>query len=259
MHAFQPDRVTANAPQRNILKQMVSENPALCAGALVSLGVVTAIMVNAVWYQPGKHPAPLFATRTINKVMPLAEEDNKTVATTKVRKSEQTGSVAPAASAELLREVQTALSVRGYYTGKLDGVYGSRTKKAINSFQKDHSLKQDGKATVRLLTQVLMSASSRPSDVPVPKKSEIVLKKSPEKKIQAKTKPEATVADGLVAQIQSGLRAYGYDDLAVDGRMGQQTATAIQRFQLDYGMKITGEASKSVLDKLRDIGAYKQG
>ena len=41
--------------------------------------------------------------------------------------------------------------------------------------------------------------------------------------------------------------------------MGQQTATAIQRFQLDYGMKITGEPSDKVLEKLRDIGAYVQG
>ena len=104
-----------------------------------------------------------------------------------------------------------------------------------------------------------MSASSRPKDVPVPKASEIALKPKPVKTVAVKTEPEATTADGLVAQIQSGLRAYGYDDLVVDGRMGQQTATAIQRFQLDYGMKITGEASKRVLDKLRDIGAYKQG
>ena len=73
------------------------------------------------------------------------------------------------------------------------------------------------------------------------------------------TKPAEPKADGLVARIQSGLRAYGYDDLVVDGQMGQQTATAIQRFQLDYGMKITGEPSDGVLKKLREIGAYKQG
>ena len=72
-------------------------------------------------------------------------------------------------------------------------------------------------------------------------------------------KPAEIRPDGLVAQIQSGLKAYGYDELVVDGKMGTNTATAIQRFQLDYGMKITGEPSDLVLEKLREIGALKKG
>jgi len=160
---------------------------------------------------------------------------------------------------ELLKEVQTALSVRGYYSGKLDGVYGSRTKAAIDRFQKDHSLKANGKASVRLLTQILLSASVKPQEVPVPKQQELA-QQVPESQTAAiePKKPESN-ATGLVAQIQSGLKAYGYEDLKVDGKMGQHTATAIQRFQLDYGMKITGEPSDGVLKKLKEIGAISQG
>ena len=112
------------------------------------------------------------------------------------------------------------------------------------------------------MTQVLLSASSGPREVPVPSESQVVRQATPTKVKTVKLPVEqaAPVAvDGLVARIQAGLRAYGYDDLVVDGQMGQQTATAIQRFQLDYGMKITGEPSDQLLDKLRDIGAYVQG
>lgn len=260
MHAYQPERLKQKKPSR--LGQFAGAllcHPRLCAGAATSLLVMGAIFVNAIWYQPGMHPAPLFATRTL----PSTEIPKTSVASNETKKAAPVKSkpkqVAANQSGELLREVQTALSVRGYYDGKLDGVYGSRTKKAIEEFQGDHSLDKDGTVSLRLLTQVLLSASSRPREVPVPKPTKVVVQPTKVKTVKlGTTKPEETV-DGLVARIQAGLRAYGYDDLVVDGRMGQQTATAIQRFQLDYGMKITGEASDDVLDKLREIGAYTQG
>jgi len=42
-------------------------------------------------------------------------------------------------------EIQTALMNAGFYTGKLDGVSGPKTKKAIEMFQKANNLKVDGK------------------------------------------------------------------------------------------------------------------
>lgn len=258
MHAYQPERFKTSSIPDNPIYQFANEHRGLCAGAVLSLVVMTSIFVNAVWYQPGKHPSPLFSTRIDSMTTARIAEVKKSVAavvkTAKVKKTKKIE--VSASSKELLREVQTALSVRGYYTGKLDGVFGSRTKKAITAFQSDHSLKQDGTATVRLLTQVLMSASARPQEVPIPKGSAIVRSPTPVTTKTVSVSPKETQPDGLIARIQSGLRAYGHD-LKVDGKMGQRTATAIQRFQLDYGMKVTGEPSNGVLKKLRDIGAYK--
>ena len=267
MHAYQPERLNAENSSNNAAVAALTAHPALCAGAAVSLVAICAIFVNAVWYQPGKHPSPLFATRALETAEPLTVKTVKTEIVPAASKRAPVKTVAVEASDELLREVQTALSVRGYYTGKLDGVYGSRTKKAISTFQKDHSLQADGQPSVRLLTQVLMSASSRPQEVPVPSKRQLANNTVKVKTVSVDSNRTETtssnkqeeVLDGVVARIQSGLRAYGYDDLVVDGKMGQQTATAIQRFQLDYGMKITGEPSDSVLKKLREIGAYTQG
>ncbi|MDD9910825.1 MAG: peptidoglycan-binding domain-containing protein [Ahrensia sp.] len=258
MHAYQPERLKPKPSGRSKLA-FVKENPALSGGAALSIMVMGAVFVNAIWYQPGPHPAPLFSTRAAPEAISMPSQSEP-----KLVRAEPQDSVAPAAtetaSADLLREIQSALSVRGYYDGKLDGVYGSRTKRAINSFQADAGLNVDGEPTVRLLTQVLLSASSRPAEVPVPKAPQAEKRTVEVKAVKVPTiESQESRPDGLIAQIQSGLRAYGYDELKVDGKMGQNTATAIQRFQLDYGMKITGEPSETVLQKLREIGAYRQG
>ena len=42
------------------------------------------------------------------------------------------------------QQVQTALKNAGYYKGTIDGKIGQNTRKAIEVFQKDHHLKNDG-------------------------------------------------------------------------------------------------------------------
>ncbi|MEE9315129.1 MAG: peptidoglycan-binding protein [Rhizobiaceae bacterium] len=260
MHAYQPERLKPSSTPKHALLRFVAEHRGLTGGAALSLLVMSSVFVNAAWYQPGKHPSPLFSTRVdataTSRIAKVKKPDVAVVKTAEASKKTKTG--VSSSSKELLREVQTALSVRGYYGGKLDGVFGSRTKKAITSFQSDHSLKPDGTATVRLLTQVLMSASARPQEVPIPKQNIVAKVQAEVQTVKVSTATAPAQADGLIARIQSGLRAYGHD-VKVDGKMGQQTATAIQRFQLDYGMKVTGEPSDLVLKKLRAIGAYKNG
>ena len=45
---------------------------------------------------------------------------------------------------EEVSAVQSALKDRGYYDGKVDGIYGTITKNAVTKFQKDNGLKTDG-------------------------------------------------------------------------------------------------------------------
>lgn len=45
---------------------------------------------------------------------------------------------------EEVKSIQTALSNRGYYKGNIDGIYGTGTKNAVLSFQKDNGLSADG-------------------------------------------------------------------------------------------------------------------
>lgn len=43
-----------------------------------------------------------------------------------------------------VKEIQMALKSRGYYTGNIDSIFGTRTKKAVIAFQKDNGLSPDG-------------------------------------------------------------------------------------------------------------------
>ena len=45
---------------------------------------------------------------------------------------------------ETVTTLQTALNDQGYDCGEVDGIYGRKTKAAVEAFQRAHSLKVDG-------------------------------------------------------------------------------------------------------------------
>lgn len=49
-------------------------------------------------------------------------------------------------SGDVVSEIQTRLKNWGYYTGSVDGVYGSQTEKAVRYFQQKNGLSVDGQA-----------------------------------------------------------------------------------------------------------------
>ncbi|MDD5155727.1 MAG: peptidoglycan-binding domain-containing protein [Candidatus Omnitrophica bacterium] len=66
-------------------------------------------------------------------------------------------------------EIQTALKNSGYYTGKIDGKIGPRTKAAIAEFQKANGLKADGKVGPK--TWAALSRHLNPAPAPGPRPS----------------------------------------------------------------------------------------
>ena len=53
-----------------------------------------------------------------------------------------------------VKQLQKALKAAGFYTGSIDGIYGSGTTAAVKAFQRRHGLTRDGiagKVTIRLL------------------------------------------------------------------------------------------------------------
>ena len=69
-------------------------------------------------------------------------------------------------SGEEVKTLQTKLKRWGYYTGSIDGVFGSGTKKAVIAFQKKNGLTPDGivgPATLKALGMQSSSGSSASS------------------------------------------------------------------------------------------------
>ena len=64
---------------------------------------------------------------------------------------------------EAVKQIQTALKNKGYYTGKVDGIFGKLTTAAVKSFQRDNGLKSDGvvgTATMKALGVTLSLSGS---------------------------------------------------------------------------------------------------
>ena len=64
-----------------------------------------------------------------------------------------------------VKEIQTKLKNWGYYSGAIDGVYGSRTEAAVRHFQEKNGLTVDGKAGPKTLAALgIRSATAAQSD-----------------------------------------------------------------------------------------------
>jgi localization factor PodJL len=61
----------------------------------------------------------------------------------------------------------------------------------------------------------------------------------------------APVGDNMISQTQNLLTALGFNIGEPDGQMGSKTANAIRLFQLQSGMKVTGQASSELITALQ--------
>lgn len=62
-----------------------------------------------------------------------------------------------------VRQIQTRLKNWGYYKGAVDGIYGSRTKAAVEAFQRKNGLVVDGVAGPATLTAMGLPAGTKPA------------------------------------------------------------------------------------------------
>ena len=63
-------------------------------------------------------------------------------------------------SGSTVKQIQTKLKNWGYYSGSIDGVYGSATEAAVRAFQKKNGLTVDGKAGPQTLKAMGIAAES---------------------------------------------------------------------------------------------------
>lgn len=150
----------------------------------------------------------------------------------------------PAAHSSLVREVQAVLGDVGIYKGKVDGIFGDETKRAILEYQKAAGIIPDGEASYGLLGHIKSAfAVAQVNGGEAPSRS-------------APGQPELIVLDpATVQEVQAGLREfYGTTDIVVDGIFGNQTRNALRRFQERFSLKATGELDSATLNKLREAG-----
>lgn len=148
--------------------------------------------------------------------------------------------------------VQQKLKELGFYTGSVDGVYGTGSMAAVKAFQRQNGLTADGLVGSRTHA-VLMSATSGST-------SNSGSDNSSSDSSSDQTYAEGTLSYGStgfeVKKMQQALKALGYN-VSADGSYGALTQMAVTQFQKRNGLTADGVAGSATL-KLLYSGSAKE-
>ncbi len=129
--------------------------------------------------------------------------------------------------------LQTDLKTAGFYSGPIDGIYGTATVEAIEKLQKGAGLPVTG----------LLDSHTE---------------KALEAAVMESTGSALTGAATHTAAIQGALKVLGYWDGPVDGAWSDDLSSAIAKLQKDLGVKESGVVDTATLRALEDALAEHQ-
>ena len=221
------------------------DNP-VAAGGTVVMGLTACLIVaNAVGLQPGRHPAPLFATRDRPEALQIPEPDGRSPGL-------QIQEIST-----LVLDVQISLRRIGLYEGPLDGLNGPATERAIRAFERRAGQVETGEANEALLALVLMHGDAPiEAQIPTPRAKPGFSGTAGQN--TAATGPVAEIdSDPQLMRVQKALSELGYGPLKPDGVMGSNTTAAIKRFELERGLPLTGEPGARMIEHLEMISGRK--
>ena len=167
-------------------------------------------------------------------------EDGYTIPSRTLRKGSQGDDV---------KSVQTRMKELGYYTGTVDGNYGTGTMNAVKAFQSKHGLTADGVAGTRTYNKLFSDdAKSAGSTVitPVPDDDK---DDADNDDIPTRTLRKGDTGEDVEA-LQERLKELGYYTGLVDGGFGAGTEKAVIAFQKQHGLTADGVAGTKTYNKL---------
>lgn len=217
----------------------IGRHPREFVGIVMATGATVMIFVNALFLQKGPHPAPIFATRPVAAVPTPPPRVQIAPAPTPVAPAAAT--VAPPVDngqsrTQLISDIQRELNRRGYYDGTLDGVWGARTDAAARDFAQATGLKINVEASDALLRAILAAGAKRTAaEQPARTNDPIAQLIAPSKRVLA---------------VQRALADFGYGQLKPTGLYDPDTRAAIEKFERDRRLPVTGQISDRVVREL---------
>lgn len=137
-----------------------------------------------------------------------------------------------------VKSVQSRLKELGYYTGSIDGQYGSGSMAAVKAFQSKHGLTADGLAG-KATYAILFSDSAKKAN----ESSTTTKPSTPNNSYEIPTRTLRRNDTGDdVATLQKRLKELGYYTSLVDGSYGNGTVAAVTAFQQQHGLTADGVA-----------------
>ena len=138
-------------------------------------------------------------------------------------------------SPQAQREVQRHLKELGVYSGAVDGIWGRDSQEALERFQRTRELQVTG----HLNQATLATMGIKPADL-------LSLGDQLGSMAGRDVRGGALNADA-VRSIQSRLKQFGFHAGEVDGIWGDSTQAALERFQRDRGLQVSGSLNPNTL------------
>jgi peptidoglycan hydrolase-like protein with peptidoglycan-binding domain len=216
------------------LTAAISRHPREFVGILMATVAIFAVFMNALFLQRGPHPAPIFATRS-----PATKD--KPVALPRPRAAEPHGTPQAVArgQAQIIGDIQHELGRKGFYDGVVDGIWGAKTDAAARDFVQAAGLKISGEASESLLHAIVTShttVQSGRATLPEPTRHDPIA--------------ELITPTHQVLAIQRALADFGYGQIKPTGVIDPETQGAIEKFERDRRLPVTGRMSDRLAREL---------
>ncbi|MET4385721.1 hypothetical protein ABIB73_001456 [Bradyrhizobium sp. F1.4.3] len=206
--------------ERNLVMRVLLHSPKDTLAGFVAVAAVSAIVANALFFQTGRHPAPMFGT-VINlpapSSMPLSNP---------IPRPRPVG-----ADTSPLEPKATEFRVE--------------PKPAERAAEKAPEKPVESTASTPRSGDPMTNLVKAATSTPTPPSVAIARPPAP---IPVQQSPAAR----RLAGVQRALSEYGYGQLKVTGTMSGETQSAIQKFEREHKMAVTGQVSERLL---RELGA----
>lgn len=201
--------------ERNLVMRVLLHSPKDTLAGLVAVAAVGAIVANALFLQTGRHPAPMFGT-VINLPAPSSMQLSNPLP--RPRPVGADSSPLEPRATEFRAEPKPAERAAEKAPEKpVEATASTRANDPMANL-------------VKQTTSTPPSAMRPPAPIPAPQ--------SP--------------AARRIAGVQRALSEYGYGNLKITGTMNGETQSAIQKFEREHKMQVTGQLSDRLL---RELGA----
>ncbi len=227
-------------------------------GVLAGGLATVAILINVLFLQTGAHPAPMFKAAVTPAAKPVgtsaarpvvAATEAPTATVPRPRPADPTPVKAapppgPRAPGEIITDIQRELVRRGFYDGAVDGLYGPKTDGAIRDFEQTAGLKPSPEPNEALLAAITRSPAKlvKGASAATPAARAPVVRND-----AAVDRP---VASKRVVALQRALADYGYGQIKPTGIVDAETQAAIEKFERERKLPVTGQPSDRVTREL---------
>ena len=200
--------------ERNLVMRVLLHSPKDTLAGLVAVAAVGAIVSNALFLQTGRHPAPMFGT-VINLPAPSSVALSNPLPRPRPVGAD-TSPLEPRATEFRAEPKPVERAAEKPPEKPVEAIASTRSNDPMTNLVKQ--------------TTSTPSAARPPAPIPMPQ--------SP--------------AARRIAGVQRALSEYGYGNLKITGTMSGETQSAIQKFEREHKMQVTGQLSDRLL---RELGA----